>query len=54
MTYVKLGQFLATRFDVLPLEVCRELANLFEQVPPTPFANVRAIVEGAARDAPAR
>src|SRR5207248_9265253 len=34
ITYVKLGQFLAMRFDILPEEVCRELAKLFDAVPP--------------------
>ena len=34
LTYVKLGQYLAMRFDILPPEVCRELGRLFEGVEP--------------------
>jgi len=45
LTYLKLGQFLALRYDILPLEICRELENLFESVPPMEFAQARAIVE---------
>jgi ubiquinone biosynthesis protein len=45
LTYLKLGQFLATRHDILPEEICRELNKLFEEVPPMPFADVRAMVE---------
>src|SRR5688572_20716281 len=45
VTYVKLGQFLAMRFDILPEEVCRELANLFDAVPPMPYAVVVRTVE---------
>jgi ubiquinone biosynthesis protein len=45
ITYVKLGQFLASRFDVLPMEVCQELSRLFEAVPPMPFAEARAQIE---------
>jgi ubiquinone biosynthesis protein len=33
ITYLKFGQFLTMRFDILPLEVCRELNKLFESVP---------------------
>src|SRR5689334_22678286 len=45
VTYLKLGQFLAMRFDVLPMEVCVELRRLFEDVPPLPFDVVRTVVE---------
>ena len=45
VTYVKLGQFLAMRFDILPEEVCRELANLFDAVPPMPYAVVVKTIE---------
>jgi ubiquinone biosynthesis protein len=45
VTYLKLGQFLATRFDLLPPEVIRELGRLFEQVSPLPFARVRKQIE---------
>lgn len=45
LTYLKLGQFLALRYDILPPEICRELEHLFESVPPMDFAQARAIVE---------
>src|SRR5439155_14954387 len=45
LTYIKLGQYLAMRFDVLPAEVCRELGKLFDAVPPFPFDQVRSVVE---------
>lgn len=45
LTYVKLGQFLAMRFDILPADVCRELMKLFERVPPVPFSKVQETIE---------
>jgi ubiquinone biosynthesis protein len=45
LTYLKLGQFLALRYDILPKEVCDELANLFETVKQMPASEARAIVE---------
>jgi ubiquinone biosynthesis protein len=45
LTYIKLGQYLATRFDVLPSEFCDELTKLLEEVRPASFADVRATVE---------
>lgn len=45
LTYLKLGQFLATRYDILPVDVCRELTKLFDRVPAMPFAVVRQLVE---------
>lgn len=45
LTYLKLGQFLAMRFDILPAEVCRELEKLFESVSPVPFEAAREAVE---------
>ncbi|MFQ5576329.1 MAG: ABC1 kinase family protein [Anaerolineae bacterium] len=42
---IKLGQFLSTRVDVLPLEVTSELANLQDEVPPAPIDAVVALVE---------
>jgi ubiquinone biosynthesis protein len=44
VTYIKLGQFLATRFDILPEEVCRELGRLFDEVPPMSERAVRQVV----------
>lgn len=45
VTYLKLGQFLAMRFDVLPPAYCQELGTLFDRVPPEPFETARAVVE---------
>jgi ubiquinone biosynthesis protein len=45
VTFVKLGQYLAIRLDLLPAEVCRELNNLFAEVEPVPATGVRAQVE---------
>jgi ubiquinone biosynthesis protein len=41
ITYVKLGQFLAMRFDILPEAICRELAKLFDEVAPLPSSVVK-------------
>lgn len=45
ITYIKLGQFMAMRFDILPEEICRELAGLFDAVPPLSSAVVRKALE---------
>lgn len=44
-TFVKLGQVLSTRGDLLPQDVIRELSALQDRVPPFPFAQVREQVE---------
>ena len=44
LTYIKLGQYLAMRFDILPPDVCRELGRLFEGVAPMEFAVVEDVV----------
>ena len=44
-TFVKLGQMLATRPDLVPMHVVSELRFLQDQVPGFPFEDVRAIVE---------
>lgn len=44
-TYVKLGQVLSTRSDLVPLDVLIELAKLQDRVGPFPFEAVRSIVE---------
>ena len=46
-TYIKFGQILAIREDLLPPAVTSELQNLFDRLPAIPFAEVRAIVERA-------
>jgi ubiquinone biosynthesis protein len=45
VTYTKLGQFLAMRFDILPPEVCRELDHLFERAPHLAPGLVRQLLE---------
>ncbi|MGO9975139.1 MAG: ABC1 kinase family protein [Solirubrobacteraceae bacterium] len=43
-TWIKLGQALALRFDVLPPSYCHELFQLFNEVKPFPFAVVQQII----------
>ena len=45
--FVKFGQVLSTRRDLLPLDVADELAKLQDRVPPFPSAQSRALVERA-------
>lgn len=45
LTYLKAGQFLAMRHDIVPPALRRELDRLFEQAPPLPFATVVAVIE---------
>ncbi len=42
--WVKLGQMLAMRFDLLPAAYCNELFKLLNQVRPFPYEQVRQIV----------
>ena len=43
-TWVKLGQALALRFDLLPPSYCYELFRLFNEVAPFPYSDVEAII----------
>jgi ubiquinone biosynthesis protein len=45
--FIKFGQALSTRPDILPPEVAQELAKLQDRVPPFPGREARAIVERA-------
>jgi len=45
--FVKFGQVLSTRRDLIPLDVADELAQLQDNVPPFPAAQSRALVEKA-------
>ena len=45
--FVKFGQVLSTRRDLLPADIADELARLQDRVPPFPDAVARAIVEKA-------
>ncbi|QIA27266.1 AarF/ABC1/UbiB kinase family protein [Thermaerobacter sp. PB12/4term] len=44
-TFVKLGQLLSTRPDLLPPDVLRELERLQDRVPPFPFEEAAAQIE---------
>jgi ubiquinone biosynthesis protein len=44
-TFVKFGQLLSTRPDIVPPDVVAELRGLQDDVRPVPFADVRALVE---------
>lgn len=44
-TFVKLGQILSMRPDVLPQEYCDELVKLRAEVKPLPFETIRAVIE---------
>src|SRR5215467_1211994 len=45
--FVKFGQALSTRRDLLPPDIAAELAKLQDRVPPFPGAVARAIIERA-------
>jgi ubiquinone biosynthesis protein len=45
--FIKFGQVLSTRRDLLPLDVADELAKLQDRVPPFPAAKAAALVEKA-------
>jgi predicted unusual protein kinase regulating ubiquinone biosynthesis (AarF/ABC1/UbiB family) len=42
---IKVGQFMSSRLDVLPPEITKELEGLQDEVPPVPFASIRALAE---------
>jgi predicted unusual protein kinase regulating ubiquinone biosynthesis (AarF/ABC1/UbiB family) len=44
-SYIKLGQWLSTRADMLPLPYLEELAKLQDNVPPAPFTAVKPTIE---------
>ena len=44
-SYVKLGQFLATRADVIGPELSRDLSHLQDRLPPFSMALARATIE---------
>ena len=43
--WIKLGQALALRFDLLPAEYCSELFNLLNKVEPFSYAEVREVIK---------
>jgi len=44
-TYVKLGQVLSTRPDLIPVDLTQELSKLQDEVPPFPFSDAKKIIE---------
>lgn len=44
-TYVKIGQIMSMRSDILPKEYCNELSLLRSNVKPMPFSEVIAVIE---------
>src|SRR5215475_15990684 len=44
-TFVKIGQFLALRPDLVPQEYCNEFLTLTDQASAAPFSTVRQIIE---------
>ena len=44
-TFIKFGQILSTRPDILPEEFIRELLKLQDEVPPFPFPDVVRVIE---------
>ncbi|MBI1861987.1 MAG: AarF/ABC1/UbiB kinase family protein [Deltaproteobacteria bacterium] len=49
-TFIKLGQLLASRPDIIPENFITEFEKLQDQVSPVAFPEIRAIVEGELRD----
>jgi ubiquinone biosynthesis protein len=44
-SFIKLGQLLSTRGDILPVEYIEELTKLQDRVPPVPFDEIRRTIE---------
>jgi ubiquinone biosynthesis protein len=44
-TYIKLGQLLSSRPDLLPDLYVEELSRLVDEVPPVPFAEIDAVIQ---------
>lgn len=46
-TFIKLGQMLSMRNDVMPKEYCDELSKLQTDVPSMPFEDVKSVIESS-------
>ena len=44
-TFIKMGQMLSTRADVVPADIFQELQKLQDQVPPVPAAEIIPMIE---------
>ena len=44
-TYVKIGQIMSSRTDILPESYCRELEKLRSDVKPLPASEARRVIE---------
>ncbi len=42
-TFIKLGQVLSTRPDLVPPDICDDFAELQDKVPPFPFDDVKKV-----------
>lgn len=51
-TFIKIGQYLALRPDLIPQEYCFELMRLMDEVPPAPWAEAKAILTADLGQAP--
>lgn len=49
-TFVKLGQIISTRHDLLPKDIIEELEKLQDSVPPFPFEEVKNVIESELGD----
>lgn len=49
-TFIKFGQILSTRTDIITENVARELAKLQDSVPPFPFEQARRVIESEFSD----
>jgi len=49
-TFVKFGQIMSTRPDILPPELITELKKLQDQVTPLPFSEIRKVIEAECPD----
>src|SRR5881275_3106365 len=51
-TFIKLGQLLSSRPDLLPDVYIDELGKLVDQVPPVPFSEIRRVIAEEFADDP--